>query len=90
MGIIGGVVLGGAALAGVSAAGAVVGNQLAFQELERSFERSGQLDPALALEVDGWRNAATALTTAAVVLGIAGGGLLFWSSSLKDGEVALP
>ncbi len=90
IGTIGGVLLGSAGLAGVAAVGAVVGNQLAFQELEQSFERSGQLDSALTLEVDGWRNGATALTVSAVALGLAGGGLVLWSMSLKDGEVALP
>ena len=90
VGLIGGAVLGTAAVAGVGAAGAVIGNQLAFLELERSFQTTGQLDPALSLEVDGWRNAATALTMTAVVLGLAGGGLLLWSLSLDDGEVALP
>ncbi|MDP2342375.1 MAG: hypothetical protein Q8O67_15575 [Deltaproteobacteria bacterium] len=90
VGLIGGAVLGGAAVAGVAAGGAIVGNQLAFQELERGFGQTGQLDPARVLEVDGWRNAATALTATAVVLGIAGGALVLWSLSLEDGEVALP
>jgi hypothetical protein len=90
VGLIGGAVLGVAALAGVGAGGAVVGNQVAFQKLEEGFGQTGQLDPGVALEVEGWRNTATALTTAAVVLSLTGGGLVLWSLSLDDGEVALP
>jgi hypothetical protein len=87
---IGGVVVGAAVLAGAAAAGAVVGNQLAFGALEENFRQTGQLDPARSLEVEGWRNAATALTVTAVGLGLVGGGLLFWSMNADNGEVALP
>jgi hypothetical protein len=88
--VVGGVVLGGAALAGAGAVGALVGNQLAFGALQQTFATTGQIDPAQSLAVEGWRNAATALTLGAVGLGLAGGGLVLWSFSLPDGEVALP
>jgi len=90
VGVVGGVVLGGAAVAGAGAVGALVGNQLAFGHLQATFSQTGQIDAAQSLVVEGWRNAATALTVGAVGLGLAGGGLVLWSFSLPDGEVALP
>lgn len=90
VGLIGGVTLGLALATGAAAGGAVVGNQAAFAALDQHFRQTGQLDPALALEVEGWRTAATGLTVGAVALGLAGGSLFLWSLTLDDGEVALP
>jgi hypothetical protein len=90
VGTIGGVVLGGAVVVGAGAVSALVGNQLAFAELQATFAQTGQIDAATSLEVEGWRNAATALTVGAVGLGLTGGGLVLWSFTLPDGEVALP
>lgn len=90
LGVIGFSTLGGAALVGASAGGAALANQLAFARLEEDFRTTGQLDPAIALEVEGWRTATNALTVGAVVLGVAGGALVLWSMQLPDGEVTLP
>jgi hypothetical protein len=90
VGVVGGVVVGSAVLAGVGAGAAVVMNQVAFNDLEQTFRSTGQLDPERSLAVDGWRNSATALTVTAVGLGLVGGGLLFWSLGLDDGEVVVP
>lgn len=90
VGVIGFTTLGGAALFGLSAGGAAVANQLAFTRLEQDFRTTGQLDPAIALEVEGWRNATNAFTVGAVALGLAGGALVLWSMQLPEGEVALP
>lgn len=75
-----------AGLVGLGAGAAVVGNQLAFDQLKTNLEATGQLDPKLSLDVEGWRNAATGLTLGAVALGLAGGGLYLWSFQLEDGE----
>lgn len=90
VGVVGGVVVGAALLSGAGAGAAVVMNQVAFNDLEQTFRQTGQLDPAQSLAVEGWRNSATALTVSAVGLGLVGGGLLFWSLGLDDGEVVLP
>ncbi|OGQ25564.1 MAG: hypothetical protein A2138_19850 [Deltaproteobacteria bacterium RBG_16_71_12] len=90
VGVIGFSTLGGAALLGLSAGGAAVANQLAFTRLEQDFHTTGQLDPGIALEVEGWRNATNAFTVGAVALGLAGGALVLWSMQLPEGEVALP
>ena len=90
VGVVGGVVLGASALAGVGAGAAVIGNQVAFGELDKGFRRTGELDPSKSLEVESWRNAATALTVTSLGLGLVGGGLFLWSLSLEDGEVGLP
>jgi hypothetical protein len=90
VGVVGGVVTAAAGVVGVGAVGALVGNQWAFSDLQASFAKTGQIDAAKSLEVEGWRNAATALTVGAVGLGLVGGGLVVWSLSLPDGEVALP
>ena len=90
VGTIGGVALGAAGVVGLAAGIAVVGNQVAFSALESDFSTSGELDPALVLEVESWRSAATALTVGAVSLGVLGASLLFWSSTLEDGGVRLP
>ena len=90
VGVIGGVTLGAAAAAGAAAVTATVMNQLAFASLEATFQQTGQLDRAQSLEVEGWRTAATSMTLAATTLGLVGGGLVLWSLSLEDGEVALP
>lgn len=90
VGVVGGVVVGSAVVAGAAALGAVVGNQVAFSDLQAGFKTTGQLDPQKSLEVESWRNAATALTLTSVGLGLIGGGLFAWSLSLEDGEVALP
>ena len=87
---IGVTTMGGAALLGLGAGGAVLGNQLAFQRLQGDFETTGQLDPALAVEVEAWRTAATALTVGAVGVGMLGGALYLWSIQLPEGEMALP
>lgn len=76
-----------AGLVGAGAGAAVVGNQLAFDQLKANLEKTGQLDPQLSLEVESWRNTATGLTLGAVALGLAGGGLYLWSFQLEDGEV---
>jgi hypothetical protein len=78
-----------AGLVGAGAAGAIVANQLAFDRLRQGLETTGQLDPRLSLEVEGWRSAATGLTLGAVALGLAGGGLYLYSLQLEDGEVEL-
>ena len=90
VGVVGGVVLGASALAGAGAGAAVVANQFAFADLDAGFRRTGELDPAKSLEVESWRNAATALTVTSLGLGLVGGGLFLWSLSLEDGEVGLP
>ncbi len=90
VGVIGGVTLGAAGVVGVAAGAAVVGNQVAFSALESNFSSTGELDPKLVLEVEGWRGAATALTVGAVSLGVLGASLLFWSTTLEDGGVRLP
>ena len=90
VGLIGGITLGGGAVVGVGAVTATIMNQLAFQALEARFQQTGQLDQAQALEVESWRTTATSLTVGATALGLLGGGLLLWSLSLPDGEVALP
>lgn len=90
VGLVGAGVVGVAVAAGLGAAGAVVGNQLAFAELEQGFQRTGQLDPQTTLEVEGWRNAATALTVTSVGLGLIGGGLVVFSLSMENGEMAMP
>ena len=77
-------------VAGVGAGAAVIGNQVAFGELDKGFRRTGELDPSKSLEVESWRNAATALTVTSLGLGLVGGGLFLWSLSLEDGEVGLP
>lgn len=90
VGVIGFSTLGGAAVLGLSAGGTAVANQLAFARLEQDFRTTGQLDPTITLEVEGWRNATNAFTVGAVALGLAGGALVLWSMQLPDGEVALP
>ena len=76
--------------AGAGAIGATVMNPEAFSTLEQTFQQTGQLDQAQSLEVESWRTTATSLTVAATALGLVGGGLLLWSLSLPEGEVALP
>ena len=90
LGTVGVGVIGGAAAVGVGAAAALVGNQLAFAALETSFQQTGQLDPAKSIEVERWRNTATALTVGSLGLGLVGGTLLAWSLTLEDGELVLP
>lgn len=79
--------------AGVAVGGAVTSlvlNQMAFSQLEQGFVRTGQLDPALTLEVERYRNATTAFTLGAFALGVVGGGLLAASFVLDDGTLVLP
>jgi len=90
VGVVSGVVVGSAVVAGAAAVSAVVANQVAFNDLQAGFQSTGQLDPQKSLEVESWRNAASALTLTSVGLGLLGGGLFVWSLSLEDGEVALP
>lgn len=75
-----------AGLAGAGAGVAAMGNQMAFDALKSTLETTGQLDPKVSLEVEGWRNLATNLTLGGLALGLAGGGLVLWSFSLDDGE----
>ncbi|HEY4223175.1 MAG TPA: hypothetical protein VGO62_17580 [Myxococcota bacterium] len=66
--------------AGVLAAGAVfcaIGNSLALADLDRRFQRTGTLDPNLALTTDTWLAASLGLGAGAVVTGLAAGGLAF-------------
>ena len=90
VGLIGGITMGSAVVVGAGAIGATVMNQVAFSTLEQTFQQTGQLDQAQSLEVESWRTTATSLTVAATALGLVGGGLLLWSLSLPEGEVALP
>jgi hypothetical protein len=86
---VGVITLGAAALVGLGAGAAVVGNELAFGQLQSSFTKTGVLDPNQSLAVEGWRTTATALTLGAFALGLAGGGLWAWSTTLPEGEVEL-
>ncbi len=83
------VTLGVAGAVGLAAGGAVVGNELSFSKLQADFARTGTLDPQTSLQVESWRTGATALTLGAVALGLAGGGLYLWSTTLPEGEVEL-
>lgn len=78
----------GAALM-VGAGGAVVMNQLSFTNLEERVRTSGQLDPQLALEVEGWRNAAAGLSVAGLAVGALGAGIVLWAAQLPRGEAEL-
>ena len=89
LGTVGAIGLGAAALVGVAAGGAVVGNELAFGKLQADFQRTGTLDAAQSVQVESWRTAATALTLGAVALGLGGGALWAWSTTLPEGEVEL-
>lgn len=73
----------------VGAGGAVVMNQLAFSGLEQSVATTGQLDPQLALQVEGWRNAAAGLSVAGLAVGALGAGLVLWAAQLPHGEAEL-
>jgi hypothetical protein len=85
--VLGWVTLGGAGVTALAAGGAVVGNQIAFQQLSEGYARTGVLDAELSLEVERWRAAATALSVGAVVFGVVGAGVTLWSSQLDDGTL---
>jgi hypothetical protein len=83
--VIGLSTLGVAGALGVGAGVAVVGNQLAFQTLSRSYAETGVVDQRQALEVEGWRTAASALSVAALGVGLLGGGVYLLSRRTDDG-----
>ena len=64
-------------VAGVLAAGgvvAVVGNSLSLGELDRRFQVTGTLDPALSLQADTWLAAGAILGSGAVAAAVVAGG----------------
>ena len=85
--VLGVTTLGTAALTAAGAGFAVVMNQTAFAQLQDGFSRTGSLDPQRALDVEGWRNTATALTLGAGTLTVVGGALFLWSMQLDDGAL---
>jgi hypothetical protein len=85
--VIGFFTLGGAGAIALGAGAAVVGNQLAFNRLSDGYAATGVLDPALSLEVERWRTAATALSVSALAVGLLGGSVALWSTQLHDGTL---
>ncbi len=81
--------LGVSAVLFIGAGVAVGGNQVAFTSLQERAEATGQLDTALALQVEGWRTAATAFSVAALASATVGAGLLIYAAQFEEGEVEL-
>lgn len=74
--------LGAAGVLAVTTGVALAGNALSLADLERRFRETGTLDPALALQADGWLTAAAVLGAAtAASTALAGG---FYLLSLQE------
>ena len=81
--------LGASAVLFIGAGVAVGGNQVAYTSLRERAELTGQLDTELALQVEGWRTAATAFSVAALASATVGAGLLLYATQFEEGEVEL-
>ena len=65
------------AILAAAAVASAVGNSLSLSDLDREFQRTGTLDPALSLQTDTWLAASLSLGVGAVATGVVAGGLAF-------------
>lgn len=90
VGMIGLGTLGVAGAFAIAAGVSLTGNVIAFDDMERDFQRTRVIDAEKSIGVERWRTAVGISVVGAAVFGLTGGSLYAWSLSLEDGELEVP